>query len=144
MPKPIAVTPSVVVPGDAWSWRATRSSGPGGQNVNKVASRVEVRVDLRRIDGLRADALARLLVLARHRLDAGGRLLVASQRTRDQPRNLQDAVEKVRGLVATALVPPRARRPTRATAGSVERRLQDKRRDRMRKEQRGRVGPDSD
>jgi ribosome-associated protein len=144
MPKAISVTPSVTVPGEAWSWRATRSSGPGGQNVNKVASRVEVRVDLGRIEGLRADALARLLVLSRHRLDARGRLLVTSQRTRDQPRNLEDAVEKVKTLVAAALVPPRPRRPTRATKGSVERRLDAKRRDRRRKEPRGRVGPDSD
>ena len=144
MPKSFAVTPSVVVPGDAWSWRATRASGPGGQNVNKVSSRVEVRVDLGRIEGLRADALARLRVLTRLRTDARGRLLVTSQLTRDQPRNLEDAVEKVKRLVAAALVPPRPRRPTRATAGSVERRLDAKRRDRLRKDQRGRVGPDSD
>jgi ribosome-associated protein len=121
---PIAAT--VVVPAHAWSWRATRSSGPGGQNVNKVASRVELRIDLAAILGLSADARRRLLVLAMNRLDAEGSLLVSSQLTRDQGRNLEDAIAKVKRLVAKALVAPRVRRPTKAKRSAVERRIAGK------------------
>ena len=129
MPEPIAVAPGVTVPADAIAVRAVRSSGPGGQNVNKVASKIELRVDLARVAGLSGDARARLRALAAGRLDARGFLVVTSQRTRDQPRNLEDARHKVRSLVARSLVAPRRRRPTRATAAARERRLLAKRRD---------------
>src|SRR5262245_31253455 len=128
MAEPIQVAPGVVVPAAALSVRAVRSSGPGGQNVNKVASKVELRVDLGAVSGLDEGARARLLALARPRLDAEGLLLVTSQRTRDQPRNLEDAREKVRQLVARALHAPRRRRATRPSAGARERRLAGKRR----------------
>ncbi len=122
----IVVRAGVFVPADAITTRAVRSSGPGGQNVNKVASTVEMRVDIDRIAGLDADARARLRTAAS--TDADGRLLVTSQRTRDQHLNLEDAREKVRALVHRALERPRPRRRTRPTRGSVERRLEDKRR----------------
>jgi ribosome-associated protein len=133
---PIPIAASVVVPAHAWSWRATRSSGPGGQNVNKVASRVELRVDLAGVLGLSADAHRRLLVLARHRLDAEGRLLVSSQLTRDQSRNLDDATLKVKRLIASALVAPRIRRRTKATRSAVERRIAGKKQMGVRKRDR--------
>lgn len=123
---PIVVRPDVVVPADALSMRAVRASGPGGQNVNKVSSKVELRVDLGRIAGLPADARARLRALTAGSLDAEGLLLVTSQRTRDQRLNLEDARDKVRALVARALVRPRPRRKTRPTRSSVERRLAEK------------------
>jgi ribosome-associated protein len=129
MPDPIRVTDGVTVPAAALALAFTRSSGPGGQNVNKVASKVELRVDLSRIEGLREDARRRLDALTASRRDAGGRLLVTSQRTRDQHRNLEDARAKVRDLVARALRAPKRRRPTRATSGSVEARLRGKKRD---------------
>ena len=91
---------------------AVRSSGPGGQNVNKVASKIELRVDLARVVGLPEAARERLRALAARRLDARGFLVVTSQRTRDQHRNLDDAREKVRALLARCLVAPRKRRPT--------------------------------
>jgi ribosome-associated protein len=125
---PIAVRADVVVPADALSLRAVRASGPGGQNVNKVASKVELRVDLMRIHGLDPAARARLLTACRTQLDADGRLLVTSQRTRDQRQNLEDARDKVREMVLRALERPRPRRATRPTRGSVERRLGDKKR----------------
>ncbi len=118
---------SVVVGSAALSMRAVRSSGPGGQNVNKVSSKVELRVDLALVTGLDAGARARLRALCANDLDADGRLLVVSQRTRDQARNLDDAREKVRTLIERALVRPRTRRPTRPGKGAVERRLSDKR-----------------
>src|SRR5512132_3822431 len=120
MAEPIVVTSGVVVPAAALSLHTSRSSGPGGQNVNKVASKVELRVDLARLEGLRDDARFRLDMLTATRRDADGRLLVTRQRTRDQHRNLEDAREKVRDLVARALHAPRKRRPTRATKGSIE------------------------
>ena len=126
MADPILVRVGVVIPADALSVRAVRASGPGGQNVNKVSSKVELRVDVDRVEGLDAAARHRLLAVAP--LDADGRLLVTSQRTRDQRANLDDAREKVRLLVERALVVPRARRKTRPTRGSVERRLSDKKR----------------
>jgi ribosome-associated protein len=132
----IPVADSVFVPADAWSWRATRSSGPGGQNVNKVASRVELRVDLDAIPGLSADARRRLRALAARRLDAEGRLIVTSQLTRDQSRNLEDAVQKVKSLVAAALVAPRVRRPTRVKRSAVERRIAGKKQTGARKKDR--------
>jgi ribosome-associated protein len=94
--------------------------------VNKVASKVELRVSLDGIVGLDPDARTRLRALCAGRLDAEGRLVVTSQLTRDQHKNLQDARDKVRVLVARSLVRPRKRRPTRPTRSSVERRLSDK------------------
>jgi ribosome-associated protein len=140
MAETIRVTRGVRVPGSALTWRAVRSSGPGGQNVNKVASKVELRVRLEQIEGLDDAARARLRALAARRLDARGRLLLTSQRTRDQSRNLEDARERVRRLVARALVAPKRRRRTRPSAGAVEERLRDKRlRGARKRERRARV-----
>jgi ribosome-associated protein len=128
MLRAIFVGGGVTIPLAALSVRATRASGPGGQNVNKVASKVELRVDLSRIEGLDGGARARLAGLAAGSLDAEGQLLVTSQLTRDQQRNIEDALEKARRLVGQALVRPRKRRATRPTRGSVERRIEDKKR----------------
>lgn len=137
----IRVRSGVVVPAAALQMKAVRSSGPGGQNVNKVASRVELRVDLERITGLSGAARARLEALARRRLDGDGRLLITSQRTRDQHRNLADCRERVSRLIERALVPPRVRRPTRPSAAARKRRLEAKKRQSERKQARGRVDP---
>jgi ribosome-associated protein len=126
MADPIFVRSGVLVPPDALEWRAIRSSGPGGQNVNKVASKVELRVDLGRIQGLDETSLLRLHRIVGRRLDAGGRLLVTSQRTRDQHRNLEDAREKVRGWIVRALEPGKPRRATAPGAAGRERRLSAK------------------
>jgi ribosome-associated protein len=142
MAEPIDVAGGVRVPAAALTVRAVRSSGPGGQNVNKVASKIELRVDLGRIEGLDEAARARLAAATARRRDAEGRLLVTSQRTRDQGRNLEDARETVRRLVAAALVAPRRRRGTRPSAASRERRLERKRRAGAKKRLRGRAGED--
>jgi ribosome-associated protein len=142
--EPIVVAAGVVVPETALAVRATRSSGPGGQNVNKVASKIELRVDLDRVEGLAEEARTRLRALAAGRLDAEGRLLVTSQRTRDQHRNLEDAREKVRALVRRALVPPRRRRPTRVSAAAKAARLALKRQRSQRKRARGAVRGEGD
>jgi ribosome-associated protein len=123
----IDVTGSVRVPGHALTVRAVRASGPGGQNVNKVATKIDLRVDLGAIEGLSESARQRLAVLVASRLDADGRLAVTSQATRNQARNLEDAREKVRRLVAAALTRPKARIASTVPAGAGQRRLAVKR-----------------
>ena len=127
MGEPIRIAKGILVPEGGIEWRATRSSGPGGQNVNKVASKVELRVRLESVSGLSAPARARLAAFAAGRLDADGRLLVTSQRTRDQLRNLEDARDKVKKLIERSLKAPRPRRLTHPGPGAIERRLKAQR-----------------
>jgi ribosome-associated protein len=144
VPEPIHVSPGIVIPEAALSLRAVRGSGPGGQNVNKVASKVELRVDLARIEGLPDDARRRLDALTAGRQDADGQLVMTSQRTRDQHRNLEDAREKVIALVRRALVRPRPRRATKPTQAARQRRLDEKRQASARKRARSRASGDDD
>ena len=124
----IVVTHGIRVPAAALTMRAVRASGPGGQNVNKVASKVDLRVDLDAIEGLSDAARARLVALCRHRLDADGRLMVSSQTERNQARNLADALDRIRALVAAALREPRSRKASRPSGSARERRLESKKR----------------
>jgi len=133
MPDPIFVEGGALVPGDALEWRAVRASGPGGQNINKVASKVELHVAIDRIRGMGTESRQRLLHLVARRLDSDGRLLVTSQRTRDQQRNLEDARRKVHDWIARALIQPKKRVITQPKPASRERRLEDKKRRSARK-----------
>ena len=128
MADPILVIDGVRVPASALTVHAVRASGPGGQNVNKVATKIDLRVDLTTIEGLSDGARARLRGLARNRLDAEGRLVVTSQVTRNQARNLDDARARVADLIRAALVAPRRRVKTGPSAGARRRRLAGKKR----------------
>ena len=129
----------VVIPGVELSWTAARASGPGGQTVNKVSSKVELRFMLDESRALAPDVKARLRALAGKRVDSEGQLRIVSQRTRDQAKNLQDAREKLVELIAAALIVPRTRKPTKPTRGSQRRRVEAKRRDSNTKRLRSRV-----
>ncbi len=144
MPDPIFVEGGVLVPADALEMRAVRASGPGGQNVNKVASKVELRVDIDRIHGLSSESRRRLLHLVAGRLDSSGRLFVTSQRTRDQYRNLADARKRVHDWIALALKPVKKRVASEPARGVKERRLQIKKRRAELKARRTRVLPESE
>jgi ribosome-associated protein len=128
MADPIVVTADVRVPASALTVHAVRASGPGGQNVNKVSTKIDLRVDLAGIEGLPDDARVRLSRLVQNRVDADGRLVIISQVTRNQARNLEDARARVADLIRAALVVPRRRVKTRPSAGAKRRRLAGKKR----------------
>ncbi len=124
----IRITPSISIAERELEEHFIRASGPGGQNVNKLASAVELRFDVRRSQSLPDDVRARLERLAGRRLTREGVLVINAQRHRTQERNRQDARARLLHLIRRAAVAPVPRRATKPTAGSRERRLQTKKR----------------
>jgi ribosome-associated protein len=116
------------IPGHELEWSYVRSSGPGGQNVNKVASKAVLRWNVANSPSLPGHVKARLMTQQANRLTTDGALILTSQKHRDQERNRQDCLEKLRAMVLQAAAIPKKRRPTRPTRGSQERRLQAKKR----------------
>ena len=133
----ILVGDKVRIPGEAIAFKAVRSGGPGGQNVNKVSSKVELRVDLGLIEGLDEGSEARLRHAVRNQVDAEGRWIVTCDEHRDQLTNLEGARTKIQRAVAQALVAPKPRHATRPTRASQARRVDAKKRTGARKKERG-------
>ena len=125
---PLRVTRSVVVPARELKWRFSRSSGPGGQSVNKTDSRVELGLDVSATTALGPIQRARAMERLAGRL-VDGVLTVTASEHRTQVRNREAALQRLAETLGSAIAaPPPRRRPTRATRGSVERRLADKKR----------------
>jgi ribosome-associated protein len=124
----LEITPQIRIPETEFTWSFARSGGPGGQNVNKVASKAELRWLVAASPSLPEAVKARLFTQQRRRIAATGELVLHSQRYRDQLRNRADCLEKLRGLVLQAVAVPKRRKATRPSRGSQEARLREKRR----------------
>ena len=125
-PTGIVVAPGVVLPERELTWQFSRSGGPGGQNVNKVETKVELRFSPATSDAFSETQRARVMQRLQDRLTNAGELVVVSDRYRHQLRNRQDAIEKLAAIVRTALKQPKKRRPTKPSRGAVQRRLTEK------------------
>jgi ribosome-associated protein len=126
MSTPLTINDKITLPGSDLEWTAVKSSGPGGQNVNKVASKVELSFDFEGTVALEPDVIDRLRKLAKNTLDAEGRIFIKSEKTRDQAKNLADAREKLKELVLKALEKPKVRKATKVTKAAKKKRVADK------------------
>jgi len=125
-PSPLRISVAgrtVVIPADSLTWQFARSSGPGGQHVNRTSSKAVLRFDLRHSPHLPEDVRRRMLTAVGPRLTGDGAILITSQRHRERGRNMNDCRTKLVQLVARCLTPPTVRRPTRRPRAAVERRL---------------------
>jgi ribosome-associated protein len=138
----LVVQDGLEIPDSDLEFAAIRSAGPGGQNVNKVASAVQLRFALGRNVTLRPDVKARLRALAGQRLTDQDEILITARESRSQEHNRRAAGDRLLELVRRALVVPKARRATKPTRASKERRLEGKARSQKIKRMRGRVRND--
>lgn len=123
----IRITPTIAIPDREIEERFIRAAGPGGQNVNKVATAVQLRFDVARSASLPAAVRDRLQGLAGRRMTSDGVLVIDARRYRTQERNRQDALDRLVTLIQKAAQPPKPRKVTRPTLASKRRRLEDKR-----------------
>ena len=124
----IRITPTITTKENEIQEEFVLASGPGGQNVNKVATAVQLRFDAAHSPSLPEDVRDRLMRLAGKRLTDDGVIVIHARRFRSQDKNRQDARERLAALISEAAQRPKRRRKTRPTAASIERRLEDKRR----------------
>lgn len=136
---PVEITPHVSLPDQDLVWSFVRASGPGGQNVNKVATAAQLRFDLAGTQSLEPAVKQRLRSLAGRRVTEDGALIIVARNQRTQEGNRREALERLTELVRRALVAPKVRRPTRPTRAAKERRLETKTQRRTTKQLRGRV-----
>lgn len=133
----IQITHDIALPPQELEFHFIRSAGPGGQNVNKVATAVQLRFDAARSTALAEPVRARLRVLAGRRMSAEGVIVITARTHRSQARNREDAVARLAELIRQAATRPARRKPTRPSRAQRERRLGDKRRRAVRKRARG-------
>ncbi len=133
------VVAHVVIPEAELRWTAVRASGPGGQNVNKVSSKIDLRFAFEDSAALTDELKARLRTQAAARLDAEGQIQITSQLTRNQPDNLEDARHKLAALIRAAIAAPKARRKTKPSRAKKAKRVAEKRVHSAKKQSRGRV-----
>ena len=124
----LRITPDISIDDSEIRMEFVRSDGPGGQNVNKVSTAVELRFDVAVNESLPPDVKQRLTKLAGRRISAAGVLVIRARRYRTQGRNRQDAVDRLIALIRRAATSPRPRRATKPTAASKRRRLDTKQR----------------
>ena len=118
----LEITDNLHIPLGELTFRYDRSSGPGGQNVNKVNTKVTLWWDVATSTALPNDLRERFLARYGQRMTSSGQIQIRSQRFRDQSRNVNDCLEKLKQMVLEVLHPPRERKPSRPTAGSRKRR----------------------
>ena len=140
----VRITNTVSIPMSELRFRFARSSGPGGQHVNRSATQVELLFDVASSPSLDEVQRQRVLTKLQSRIDKEGVLHLVSQETRSQLRNREEVVERFRELMREALHVPKSRRPTRPTRAARERRLEEKRRRGEAKRGRRPVSPDAD
>jgi ribosome-associated protein len=140
---PLSVTAGVEIPDSDVTLSFVRSSGPGGQNVNKVASAVQLRFDLQRSTALAPEVKARLRALSGRRLTSEGAILIIARNHRTQESNRREAEARLTDLIKRALVPPKPRKATKPTRAARERRLEQKTQRRRTKRLRGKPGWDA-
>jgi ribosome-associated protein len=138
---PLTITPSIVIPDDELEWKFIRASGPGGQNVNKVSSAVQLRFLLPINSSIPVAARNRLRAQGQKILD-DGTILISARSERSQEQNRRDALERLSALIQSALVEPKIRKKTRPSKASKERRIESKKRRGTTKQARGRHGWD--
>lgn len=137
----IQVTPTLAIPESELQFDFIRSSGPGGQNVNKVATGVQLRFNVKSADTLPEEVKQRLFRLAGKRINADGEVIIEARRYRSQEKNRSDAVQRLVTLLQTAAEKPKARKKTRPSAAAREKRLAEKkRRGELKRERRSQPG----